>query len=147
MSDGGPDNCAATTHAFHWLAVHLGVFQRLEWVRLPTKHSHNFCDRTFSMVKEAIFPKRGTGGGCHAPWDMHGVLKQALKTQRGDVELVWQMQNLDWTKWFKGMKAIHGDFGSYSDYRHWLYEVCFCSLRSTANKLPQCSQMFFYLVC
>lgn len=123
MSDGGPDNSAATTHAFHWLAVHLGVFQRLEWIRLPSKHSHNYCDRTYSMIKEVILPKRGAGGGCCAPWDMEGVLNAALKSQRGPVELVWQWQNFHWSSWFKNMKAITADFGSYNDYRHWVYEV------------------------
>lgn len=123
MSDGGPDNCAATTHAFHWLAVHLGIFQRLEWIRLPPKHSHNMCDRTYSMIKEVIHPKRGTGGGCDAPWDMQNVVKQALKSQRGSVELVWQWQNFNWSNWFKDAKAIDRDFGGFSDYRHWVYQV------------------------
>lgn len=103
--------------------VHLGVFQRLEWVRLPTKHSHNYCDRTFSMIKEVIFPRRGAGGGCNAPWDMKLVLDAALKSQRGDIELVWQWQNFNWTSLFKDLKAIHKDFGSFNQYRHWLYEV------------------------
>lgn len=124
MSDGGPDNTSAATHAFHWLAVHMGVFQRLEWVRLPTKHSHNFADRTFSMLKETIFPKRGADGGCEAPWDLEKKLLKALKSQNAPVELVWQWQNYDWAKWFKDMKAIDRDFGTFSGYRHWVYEVC-----------------------
>lgn len=125
MSDGGPDNTAATTHAFHWLAVHVGIFQRLEWVRLLPKHSHNFADRSFSMLKEKIFPKRGAGGGCYGPWEMRDKLEDALKSQaqRASVELVWQWSNLNWTSWFKQMKAIHRDFGGFSDYRHWVYEV------------------------
>lgn len=131
MSDGGPDNSAATTHAFHWLAVHLGVFQRLEWLRLPSKHSHNYCDRTFSMVKEVILPKRGAGGGCNAPWDMNEVLTAALKSQRGPVELVWQWRNFNWSAWFKQMKAITKEFGSYCEYRHWVYEVS-CAAQESA---------------
>lgn len=123
MSDGGPDNIAATTHAFHWLAVHIGVFQRLEWVRLLPKHSHNFADRTFSMIKEVVWPKRGAGGGCHSPWDMQQVLQKALSSQTAPVELVWQMQNLDWNNWFKDLNAISKDFGGFSDFRHWVYEV------------------------
>lgn len=126
MSDGGPDNVAATTHAFHWLAIHMGIFQRLEWVRLVTKHSHNFTDRTFSMVKEKIFPKRGVGSGCNAPWEMQRILQDALKSQNhgsASVELVWQWQNFDWHNWFKDMKAIDSNFGFFSDYRHWVYEV------------------------
>lgn len=123
MSDGGPDNKSATTHAFHWLAVHLGIFKRLEWLRLLPKHSHNYSDRTYSMIKEVIVPKRGASGGCEAPWDMEQILKTALKSQRGPVELSWQWQNFDWHNWFKEMKAIDKDFGGYNDYRHWVYEV------------------------
>lgn len=124
MSDGGPDNKAAITHAFHWLAVHTGIFQRLEWIRLPTKHSHNYADRTFSMIKEVVVPKRGTGGGCSAPWDMEKILQHALKTQKGNIELAWQWQNIEWGKWFDDQKAIHKDFVYFSEFRHWVYEVC-----------------------
>ena len=53
------------------------------WGRLLPKHSHNFADRVNSMVKEVIWPQRGTGGGCAAPWDFEDVMKQALKTQTG----------------------------------------------------------------
>lgn len=123
MSDGGPDNNSVTTHAFHWLAVHTGIFQRLEWIRLPPKHSHNYADRTFSMIKEIIWPKRGVGGGCEAPWEMEKVIQAALKSQKGHIELAWQWQNFNWTQWFKDMKAIHKDFSSFSKYRHWVYEV------------------------
>lgn len=123
MSDGGSDNKAATTHAFHWLAVHAGIFQRLEWVRLPPKHSHNYADRTFSMIKEVVAPKRGNEGGCNAPWDMQKVLEVALKSQKGPVELAWQWTNFDWHAWFKSMNAISKDFGQFSMFRHWVYEV------------------------
>lgn len=128
MSDGGPDNCAATTHAFHWLAVHMGIFRRLEWIRLLPKHSHNYSDRTFSMIKEVIRPTRGAGGGCDAPWEMAAVLEKALKSQKGVVELAWQWQNFDWTAWFKRLKAIDPNFGVYDEYRHWVYEVRSCSV-------------------
>lgn len=124
MSDGGPDNCAASTHAFHWLAVHAGIFQRLEWIRLPSKHSHNFADRTFSMLKEVIAPKKGAGGGCPAPWDMEQILHKALKSQKGNIELTWHWQNWNWHAWLKDHKAISKEFGGgIIEYRHWVYEV------------------------
>lgn len=75
------------------------------------------------MIKEVIVPKRGVGDGCRAPWDMEKVITQALKSQKGQGELVWQWQNFDWGNWFKDQKAIHKDFGSFSEFRHWVYEV------------------------
>lgn len=123
MTDSGPDNNAATTHAFHWLAVHVGVVNRIEWIRLQAKHSHNYADRCNSMIKEVIHPKRGTEGGCAAPWDMEAVIKKAMRTQRGEVELAWHWHNFNWTKWFADQKLIHEDFGDFKDSRHWIYEV------------------------
>lgn len=137
MSDGGSDNDASVTHAFHWLAVHTGIFQRLEWIRLPTKHSHNYADRTFSMIKEVITPKHGVGGGCPAPWEMKQILDKALSSQKGRVELAWQWQNFDWGAWFKKAKAISTDFTMFSNYRHWVYEV---SLFANWMSCSICSQ-------
>lgn len=85
-----------------------------------------FFDRTFSMVKEVIIPKRGSGGGCNAPWDMQQVLNTALKSQNSPVEMVWQWQNFNWAEWFKELKAVTKEFTAYCSYRHWVYEVPLC---------------------
>lgn len=121
MSDGGPDNNSATTHAFHWLLVHVGVFEKFEWIRLRPKHSHNFADRCNSMIKEVIQPKRGVEGDCLAPWDMENVVKKAMAKQNATVELAWQWTNFNWNEWLAPL--IDEEFGYYQDYRHWVYQV------------------------
>lgn len=121
MTDGGPDNNSAATHAFHWLLVHVGVLQKLEWIRLRTKHSHNFADRCNSMIKEVIQPKRGVEGDCLAPWDMKTVIDKAMAQQKGQMQLGWQLVNFDWTQWLKPL--IDPNFADFSDFRHWVYEV------------------------
>lgn len=84
QTDSGPDNEAKECHAFHAMLIHYGVFNKITWVRLMAKHSHNFADRANSMIKEQIVPKRGGNSqGCLAPWDLDAILKQAMKTQPG----------------------------------------------------------------
>lgn len=124
MSDSGSDNNAAVTHAFHWLAINKGIFQKLEWIRLMPKHSHNYADRANSMIKQVVQPKKGTEGDCLAPWDMEQVINKAMATQRGEPELAWQWVNFDWVNWFKDQQLISNQFADFSDYRHWIYEVC-----------------------
>ena len=51
QTDGGSDNVSAETHAFHFTLISKGVLQRLLWIRLRAKHSHNFADRANSMIK------------------------------------------------------------------------------------------------
>ena len=41
------------------------------------------------MVKEHIWPQRGTGGGCKAPWDMEEIIGNAVKSQQGRIEFAW----------------------------------------------------------
>lgn len=121
MSDGGPDNNSATSHAFHWLLVHVGVVQKVEWIRLRPKHSHNFADRCNSMIKEVIQPKRGVEGDCLSPWDMQSVINKAMAKQNSKIELAWHWVNFDWTQWLAPF--ISNEFGGYSDFRHWVYQV------------------------
>eukprot|EP00965_Chrysotila_dentata_P172736 5700441-Pleurochrysis_carterae.AAC.1 len=59
QTDGGSDNDAIVTHIFHWLLVHMGVVEKVVWLRLKSKHSHNYADRGFSMIKEKLWGKRG----------------------------------------------------------------------------------------
>ena len=83
QTDSGSDNESKYTHAFHWLLVHLGVVNKIIWLRLAPHHSHNLADRVNSMVKEVMVPKRGGGTGVKAPWDMEEVVKNALESQTG----------------------------------------------------------------
>lgn len=122
MTDSGPDNDTAATHAFHWALVHFGVLNSLLWIRLPPKHSHNFADRVNSMVKERIHPKRGSGGGFRAPWDFEDIMNAALASQRGEPQLAWRLANHDWTTWFSSFDSIAADFGQFSGMRVWKYE-------------------------
>jgi len=122
LTDSGPDNDTATTHAFHWSLIHFGVMNSLLWIRLLPKHSHNFADRVNSMVKEKIWPKRGAGGGFRAPWDFEDIMKAALASQRGKPQFAWHLANIDWTTWFSSFDSIGKDFALFSGYRVWKYE-------------------------
>ena len=84
QTDGGSDNECKETHAFHHALVSCGAVESLTWLQLRPKHSHNKCDRYNSMVKEAIWPTRGLGGGVDAPWDMDAIIRTALATQNGE---------------------------------------------------------------
>ena len=48
QTDSGPDIDAKETHAMHVELVSRGVVNKLRWIRLMAKHSHNFADRTWS---------------------------------------------------------------------------------------------------
>jgi hypothetical protein len=121
QTDSGPDNDCKTTHAFHWSLVHFGAMNRLTWIRLMPKHSHNYADRVNSMVKEVVNPQSGTGGGCAAPWDFEKVINAALKTQSGTAEFAWHLVNINWDQWFESHKSIHKEFGDFSQMRVWIY--------------------------
>ena len=122
QTDSGPDNDCKTTHAFHWSLIHFGIVQKLMWGRLLPKHSHNYADRVNSMVKEVVWPHRGTGGGCSAPWEFESVVKKALKSQAGTPEFAWHLTNTSWGEWFTSTHAIHKEFQDFSDHRFWVYE-------------------------
>ena len=120
LTDSGPDNDAKAVHALHVQLVSQGVVQKLVWIRLRPKHSHNLADRLNSMVKEQIWPQRGTGGGCMAPWDLDDIIQKALKSQQGRLEFGWHWQNLDWTQMYEG--HYHKDFAGFGSERYWVYE-------------------------
>ena len=121
QTDSGPDNDAKETHAFHATLVHYGVVNRIVWVRLAAKHSHNFADRANSMLKEQIVPKRGDHQhGCLAPWDLADKLAKAMATQSGRTELTWHLANYDMKEWFKG--CINKNFAGISSARYFIYE-------------------------
>ena len=119
-TDSGSDNDAKETHALHIQLISRGVLEKLVWVRLPPKHSHNLADRVNSMVKEQIWPQRGTGGGCKAPWDMEAIIANAVKSQQGRIEFAWHWQNCDWKTLYSG--HFERDFAGYGDSRFWVYE-------------------------
>eukprot|EP00965_Chrysotila_dentata_P220311 6191703-Pleurochrysis_carterae.AAC.2 len=120
QTDSGPDNDAKETHALHCHLVHCGVVNKIVWLRLIPKHSHNLADRYHGMVKEKVCPNREVGGGCMAPWDMEGIVDEALVSQKGQKELAWH-----WANWgFKSYYADHiaAGFHDYADQRLWEYE-------------------------
>ena len=121
QTDGGPDNDAKVTHAFHISLIHYGVLEKLTWIRLMTKHSHNLSDRCNSMIKEVIAPSKGErAAGCYAPWDLEEKVKTAMRTQHGTVNVAWHMGNYDFDKFFKG--CIDPNFGGASAARYYVYE-------------------------
>tara|TARA_B110001452_G_scaffold101705_1_gene84383 strand:+ start:387 stop:3554 length:3168 start_codon:yes stop_codon:yes gene_type:complete len=122
QTDSGSDNDCSVTHAFHWALVHFGVVQKVTWVRLPPKHSHNYADRVNSMVKEQVWPKRKTGGGCQAPWDFKAIFEKALATQQGPVEMAWHLANNSWDRWFARTHSINSNFAHFQNHRYWIYE-------------------------
>ena len=81
QTDSGSDIDAKESHALHIELVSRGAVNKLRWIRLHPKHSHNFADRVNSMLKETIWPKSGTGGGCNAPWDMEAIVHKSLASQ------------------------------------------------------------------
>ena len=122
QTDAGPDNECQETHAFHVSLVSCGATNRLTWLQLRPKHSHNKCDRYNSMVKEVIWPQKGMGGGCSAPWDMEGVVEKALCTQTGKKELAWHWFNYDFRFAMKPLINPNFKFKHFSEFRLWEYE-------------------------
>eukprot|EP00965_Chrysotila_dentata_P132407 4378463-Pleurochrysis_carterae.AAC.1 len=41
QTDGGSNNVAWITHGVHYMLVHEGVFDQIDWIRLEPGHSHN----------------------------------------------------------------------------------------------------------
>jgi len=109
LTDSGPDNDALVTQEFNCSLIHYGVCQKLIWIRLEPKHSHNLADRVHSMVKEIIKPRSGahSSGGCAAPWDLYDTIHQALKTQKGTPQLGWHLVNFDFVQFFEGHALPH----------------------------------------
>eukprot|EP00965_Chrysotila_dentata_P203929 6182032-Pleurochrysis_carterae.AAC.4 len=96
QTDGGSDSDAVITHVLHWLLVHMGVVDKIVWIRLKSKHLHSLCDRTFSMLMEKLWGKRGTGPGCADPWDFAAIVGAAMQNFAGQTELAWNWGNFDW---------------------------------------------------
>ena len=121
QTDSGPDNIAQETHALNISLISRGIFNKITWIRLMPKHSHNLSDRMNSLLKEVIEPKRGTHSqGCMAPWDMEEKLNKAMKSQSGLVEFGWHMANYDFKEFFKG--CISKELTGTSAARWFIYE-------------------------
>ena len=117
LTDSGPDNDARVTHEFHASLIHYGALQKLIWIRLEPKHSHNLADRMFSMIKEILWPRSGAlTGGCAAPWDLEDVIKKALQTQKGSPQLAFHLVNFDFVQYFKGCSST--ETADFSDLRY-----------------------------
>eukprot|EP00965_Chrysotila_dentata_P256950 6212728-Pleurochrysis_carterae.AAC.1 len=122
QTDGGSDNDAIITQVFHWFLVHMGVVNKVVWIRLKSKHSHNFADRTFSMIQAKLWGKNGKGGkGCASPWDFAQIVDEALRTQLGATESAWLWANFNWDEWAKSFSCVSSEFGSISSMRYWEY--------------------------
>jgi len=123
LTDSGPDNDSLCTHQFHCSLVHYGALNRLIWIRLEPKHSHNVADRVHSMIKEILWPRSGAlEGGCASPWDLEQVIKTALKTQKGSPQLAWHLVNFDFDKYFAGCSP--NGVADMSDIRYDKYIFC-----------------------
>eukprot|EP00965_Chrysotila_dentata_P010362 337523-Pleurochrysis_carterae.AAC.1 len=55
-----------------------------------------------------------------APWDMEGIVDQALASQKGHRELAWHWANWDFKSYYK--EHIAAGFRDYADQRLWQYE-------------------------
>eukprot|EP00965_Chrysotila_dentata_P022105 731651-Pleurochrysis_carterae.AAC.3 len=95
QTDSGPDNDAKETHTFHCHLVRRRVVNKIVWLWVQPKHSHNLGDRYHGMVKEVVAPEVGSGGGCMAPWDMESVVQKALRSHAGIPELGCHFANWD----------------------------------------------------
>lgn len=102
------------------MLIHYGVVNKIVWIRLGPKHSHNLANRANSMVEEDIWPHTGVGGECMAPWDYEGVMvERAMKAQLGNLELAWHWANWDFKQYVSGYV---GDFSHFANKRVWVYE-------------------------
>eukprot|EP00965_Chrysotila_dentata_P135301 4473740-Pleurochrysis_carterae.AAC.3 len=137
QTDGGSDNDAIVTHVMHWLLVHMGVVEKVVWLRLKSKHSHNLADRVFSMIWEKLWGKKGTGCGCKSPWELEQIIKDALKSRLGETEMAWHWANYDWDQWYRSCACVSSEFGDISKMRYW--EYTYDLIRSSSTGMCACS--------
>eukprot|EP00965_Chrysotila_dentata_P095716 3163735-Pleurochrysis_carterae.AAC.1 len=100
----------------------MGMVQKVVWIRLKSKHSHNLGDRTFSMILEKLWGKRGTGPGCASPWDFEVIMQAAMEMLPGQTQLAWNWGNFDWVAWANSFRSVAPDFGDQLKMRFWQYD-------------------------
>eukprot|EP00965_Chrysotila_dentata_P250116 6209261-Pleurochrysis_carterae.AAC.3 len=129
QTDGGSDNVAWVTHGVHYMLVHEGAFNQIDWVRLGPGHSYcqqsahtasersfeaqHRTDQTFSNCRSIFYPRRGLGPGCTSPMEFEAMLVDGLKEMNGGMEMLWQLANFDFTKWLDGCVAKNERFWRY----------------------------------
>ena len=117
-TDGGPDNLSVATHLYHWLLVHIGIFEEVVWFRFDAGHSHTeLADRFFSMLKR-LFTSARSGERASRLDGLLELEQELQKTfERGaeTAELGYIFANWDFTQWFdSGRLRAHHDFAGIS---------------------------------
>mmetsp|Transcript_26037 Transcript_26037/g.82506 ORF Transcript_26037/g.82506 Transcript_26037/m.82506 type:complete len:408 (-) Transcript_26037:15-1238(-) len=79
-TDGGSENRAKLAHAISYLLVLFGVFDEVQWVRLPPGHSHDFVDRIFSAIEEWM--QDPSHCGCATPFALRNYLMRRFMSER-----------------------------------------------------------------
>eukprot|EP00965_Chrysotila_dentata_P054975 1825020-Pleurochrysis_carterae.AAC.2 len=122
QTDGGSGNVAWVTHGVHYMLVHEGVFQQVDWVRLEPGHSHNAQDQVFSTTRSIFYPRRGCGTGCSSPLQFEAMLVNGLEQMSGGIEMLWQLANFDFTTWLQG--CVAASFSHYGCTRPCCAHMC-----------------------
>lgn len=120
QTDGGSDNVGWVTFAVHCMLVREGAVDQLDWIRLLPGHSHNEADAVHHRVLQVFYPKGHVGPGCASPWEFHQRIVDGLKEMNGGFEMLWQLTNFDFEKYFKG--TVTKDFSGFRDKRWWRFQ-------------------------
>jgi ribosomal protein S18 acetylase RimI-like enzyme len=117
-TDGGPDNLSVTTHLFHWLLVHIGIFEEVVWFRFDAGHSHTeLADRFFSMLKRLFTSARGgeRAGRLDGLLELEQELQKTFQKGAETAELEYIFANWDFGNWFlSGHLHAHHSFAGIS---------------------------------
>eukprot|EP00965_Chrysotila_dentata_P257068 6212759-Pleurochrysis_carterae.AAC.8 len=110
QTDGGSDNVAWVTHGMHYMLVHEGAFQQIDWVLLEPGHSHCTQD-LFDDPQHLLSSPRHWPWLCITPGVLGAMIVDALKEMNGGMEMLWQLANFDFGKRLNG--CIAGSFSHY----------------------------------
>lgn len=121
QTDSGSDVDGKTTHGLHYVLVREGACNQLQWGRLRTGHSHNWCDFTFAEAKTIFYPRNGVGPGCASPMEYHAALVDGFKKLAGGLEIMWHLANFDFDK-FVGSFVDRAEFTQAQAERLWRYD-------------------------
>lgn len=121
QTDSGSDVDGKTTHGLHYVLVREGACNQLQWGRLRTGHSHNWCDYTFAEAKTIFYPRNGVGPGCASPMEYHAALVDGLKKLSGGLEIMWQLANFDFDKFVESF-LDRAEFTQAHAERLWCYD-------------------------
>lgn len=117
-TDGGPDNLSVATHLYHWLLVHIGIFEEVVWFRFDAGHSHTeLADRFFSMLKRLFTSARAgeRASRLDGLLELEQELQKTFERGAETAELEYIFANWDFTQWFdSGRLRAHHDFAGIS---------------------------------